>query len=243
VATVSARLCDVAPDGTSTLITRGLLNLTHRLGHDKPQPLLPGERVEVEVELEATSWRLRPGHRLRLAVTGVDWPNTVAPPAPVTLTVDGDASVLHLPIAAAGQGGEGASGSAVVPAALRHLPPPAEDDDHAGITWRISDDVLARVTSCTVDHGSTYGITGAGSCTDRYAGTVTVDRRSWTQTASASAWFEISWPGLAPVRSEATVEFRADGDSFDTTVTVTATEGGAPVGSRTWHSRVPRQLG
>ena len=76
VAFVSAKLCDVAPDGTSTLITRGLLNLTHRGGYDSdPVALEPGEWVDVEIELEATAWSLDEGRQLRLAVTGNDWPN------------------------------------------------------------------------------------------------------------------------------------------------------------------------
>ena len=43
VAQVAVRLCDVAPDGTSALIARGALNLTHRHGHDHPVALVPGE--------------------------------------------------------------------------------------------------------------------------------------------------------------------------------------------------------
>ncbi len=37
VAYLSAKLCDVFPDGTSALAGRGLLNLTHRDGHDAPR--------------------------------------------------------------------------------------------------------------------------------------------------------------------------------------------------------------
>ena len=39
---VVARLCDVWPDGASTLVARGVLNLCHHAGHDRPQPLTPG---------------------------------------------------------------------------------------------------------------------------------------------------------------------------------------------------------
>ena len=42
VAYLSARLCDVHPDGTSQLVTRGLLNLTHRDSREEPSPLEPG---------------------------------------------------------------------------------------------------------------------------------------------------------------------------------------------------------
>ena len=47
LALVAVRLCDVAEDGASTLITRGLLNLAHRDGHDAPSPLEPGQPVQV----------------------------------------------------------------------------------------------------------------------------------------------------------------------------------------------------
>ena len=39
VAYVVVRLTDVAPDGTSSHVTTGILNLTHRDGHDQPKPL------------------------------------------------------------------------------------------------------------------------------------------------------------------------------------------------------------
>jgi uncharacterized protein len=235
VATVSAKLCDVAPDGTSTLITRGLLNLTHRQGHDRePRPLVPGEPVDVEITLEAAAYTVLPGHRLRLAVTGVDWPNTIAPPEPVTLLVDGDASVLRLPIARRPP-------TAEVPAALRFLDPPAEPTPVEGITWRIADDVLARVTTAEVDHGSTYGIAGPGSCTDRYTGAVSVQRRGWAQTAESSASFAIAWPE-ATVRARSTVWFAADDTRFELAVSVEAVEGDRVVATRSWKRSLPRRL-
>ena len=52
-ALVCVRLCDVAPDGSSLLVTRGLLNLTHRDGHERPEPLVPGERYTVTVRLNS----------------------------------------------------------------------------------------------------------------------------------------------------------------------------------------------
>src|SRR5262245_35915120 len=68
VAYLSAKLCDVFPDGTSALVTRGFLNLTHRNGHETPEALEPGATVSVEIELEATSWIFEEGHRVRLAL-------------------------------------------------------------------------------------------------------------------------------------------------------------------------------
>ena len=42
LALVGVRLCDVAPDGSSLLVTRGVLNLTHRESHEHPSRSSPG---------------------------------------------------------------------------------------------------------------------------------------------------------------------------------------------------------
>ena len=67
VANVVCKLCDVAPDGTSAMITSGTLNLTHRRSNTDPEPMRPGQEYDVEVVLDATAWAFAPGHRIRLA--------------------------------------------------------------------------------------------------------------------------------------------------------------------------------
>src|SRR5262249_28370599 len=84
VLTFVVRLCDVAPDGTSALVTKGVLNATHRESHSSPSPLTPGQLYELEIDLDATSWLFEPGHRIRLSVSNADFPNTWPSPAPAT---------------------------------------------------------------------------------------------------------------------------------------------------------------
>jgi X-Pro dipeptidyl-peptidase C-terminal non-catalytic domain len=98
VAFLSAKLCDVFPDGTSALVARGFLNLTRRRSLTEPEPLAPGVAEPVERELDATSWVFPAGHRLRLSLAGSDWPNIVPPPGPVTLIVECGGSTLTLPV-------------------------------------------------------------------------------------------------------------------------------------------------
>ena len=87
-ASLSVKVCDVFPDGTSALVTSGTLDLAFRDGvHGPPVPLEPGVVYTVEVVLDACAYLWAPGQVLRVSVAGADWPNTVAPPAPVTLTV------------------------------------------------------------------------------------------------------------------------------------------------------------
>ena len=74
VGTVIARLCDVSPEGSSALLSYGVLNLTRRDGHETPSPLEPGTRYRVRVPLNVIGQAVDPGHRLRLALSPTSWP-------------------------------------------------------------------------------------------------------------------------------------------------------------------------
>jgi putative CocE/NonD family hydrolase len=98
-----ARLGDVAPDGTVTLVTGG-----GRAGH--PDPLrdggsLPGRAVPpagsvLPLELHVTSWVFPRGHRIRLALSNAMWPMIWPTPHPATATVrlGPDGTRLVLPV-------------------------------------------------------------------------------------------------------------------------------------------------
>ncbi|RLV56291.1 CocE/NonD family hydrolase [Aeromicrobium phragmitis] len=95
---VIVRLCDVAPDGSSTLVTRGVLNLLKRDGMDRVSPLEPGEDVDVEVPLISAGYRFATGHRLRVALSNHYWPWVWPHAVDDTLEVDLSASSLRLPL-------------------------------------------------------------------------------------------------------------------------------------------------
>jgi putative CocE/NonD family hydrolase len=98
-ALLAVRLEDVAPDGSSLLVTRGVLNLTHRCGHASPEPLIPGEHFAVTVHLRAAAHAFAIGHRLRVAVSADYWPWVWPSPEPVVLTVfEGQEGRLTLPV-------------------------------------------------------------------------------------------------------------------------------------------------
>ncbi|MCB1404673.1 MAG: CocE/NonD family hydrolase [Rhodobacteraceae bacterium] len=93
-ALVVARLCDVAPDGSSVRIAHGMLNLHHRC--TPPAPLVPGETVRVRLTLDQMAYRLAPGHRLRLALSNSYWPFVWPSPGAVSLRLT--AGALTLPV-------------------------------------------------------------------------------------------------------------------------------------------------
>ena len=71
---VVARLLDIGADGRSVRITTGALNLMFRDGFEHPSPPAPTEPMTVRLEFQATAWRLKPGHRLGLALSADGWP-------------------------------------------------------------------------------------------------------------------------------------------------------------------------
>ncbi|GHA58999.1 peptidase S15 [Streptomyces tauricus] len=71
---VIARICDVAPDGSSTLVSRGVLNLLSRHGRDRAVEWNPGTYETVEFELNGVGYAFPPGHRVRVAVSDTYWP-------------------------------------------------------------------------------------------------------------------------------------------------------------------------
>ena len=159
VATLVVRLSDVAPDGTSSQVTMGILNLTHRDGHAEPSPLVPGERVLVRVPLRAAGYRFAAGHRIRLSVASACWPVIWPSPEAGTITVhhggvdgpDPSGSRLELPLAPT-------SDDAAVPSFRTALPGldvvgGGSDDPPR---WQVTEDVMAgTVTVSTHDGGDT----------------------------------------------------------------------------------------
>lgn len=96
-ALVAVRLNDVAPDGASTRVTVGLLNLTHRDSHEHPSALQPGQVYEVEVELDDIAHAFPPGHRIAVSLSTTYWPIAWPSPELATLTLDLAGAALHLP--------------------------------------------------------------------------------------------------------------------------------------------------
>ncbi|MEU8434049.1 CocE/NonD family hydrolase [Streptomyces sp. NPDC029216] len=105
---VVARLCDVAQDGASTLVTRGALNLSARHGRDRAVPWPAGAWEDVTFDLNAIGHRFPAGHRIRLSLSSAYWP-WIWPRAgsEAGWTLDPAGSTLELPIRAASASTEG----------------------------------------------------------------------------------------------------------------------------------------
>ena len=73
-AQLACRLCDVAPDGQSNLITRTIVNLELDDGLNGIRDAVPGHRFRATAGFPTTAYRIAQGHRIRLAVGSSYWP-------------------------------------------------------------------------------------------------------------------------------------------------------------------------
>jgi putative CocE/NonD family hydrolase len=242
VAFLSAKLCDVHPDGTSQLVTRGLLNLTHRGSCETPTPLSPGQAYEVEVEMELTSWVFEPGHRVRVDLAGTDWPNCFPPPGHVTLSVEREGTTLVLPSL------DGPSPIAERPT----LPPPrrpqAGNESARGealdeLVWTIEHDIVRKETRAVVRYGGSSDADDVAPAIEQwYGGTVGVSTedpgRAWVD---AKATYTLTYPE-ATVFAEVRSRIDADGDAYHLRLEIDTAEDGEPRWSRRFERRIPRNL-
>lgn len=95
-----ARLSDVAPDGTSTLVSTGWLRAATASDPSRIKPVTPGATDRYRVEIWPTNWRFAAGHRLQLSFSSGDVPrlHPDAPSGSVTVRTGAYTSRLLLPV-------------------------------------------------------------------------------------------------------------------------------------------------
>lgn len=243
---VIARLCDVAPDGASTLVTRGVLNLSARHGRDRAVPWEPGATGEVAFELNGIGHVFPPGHRIRLAVSSAYWPWIwPQPESEAGLTLDPAGSFLELPVRtrdlAADIGFAEPEQSAPLgvnfPATLDEpRPERLVVRDVAKGEWRLEVDPR---------YGGTRVYPDGLEFTEDALETYTIDETDPLSARARSEWSirlhrpELGWDTTVRTRSEIICEAAV----FLTSDEVICTEGGEVVFHRTWEKRIPRTAG
>lgn len=232
-------LSDVAPDGVSHLVAKGMLNGTRRDSLSTPAAMEPGTVYALEIEVDATAWIFAPGHRIRLSVASADFPNVWPTPEAGTNTVHfgaGQASCLVLPTVLA-------QGSAAPPL---YRPSPKTLTRHALApeppTWRVEEDVLTGMTTVVVKYATQFRPHPGALVHREFGSHSQVDPRL-PAVASVRGWHE-----CRVVRSNQVIQGRTDAliqstaTHFHITLELEVRVNGAQHFTRRWAESIPRQL-
>jgi len=214
VANLAVRLCDVHPSGESLRVSYGVLNLTHRDGHETPSPLVPGQRYKVRVQLNDTGSVFPAGHRIRLALSTTYWPMVWPGREKATLTVfDG---ALDLPVR---------------PSRVADVLPPLPDPETAAPERpTVIGPGIVRIDRISLELG-TKG-TFAFDLKDDDPLSATAEMRQ-TQTIARGDW---------QVRIETQMRLSCTRDMFLLRASLRAWEGASEVCHREWDRSIPRDL-
>lgn len=240
-----ARLCDVAPDGSSTLVTRGALNLSARHGRDRADDWPVGRTEDVTFDLNGIGHTFPPGHRIRLAVSSSYWPWIWPQAGSVGFTLDADGSLVELPV-------------------RRHTEDPAirfeepEQSEPLGVVHPVTldeqrperlvvRDVAKGEWRLEVDprYGGTRVYPDGLEFTEDAVETYTIQENDPLSARARSDWsIRLHRPEMAwDVRIETRSEISADDTHFITSDEVVCKSGGEVVFHRTWEKRIPRTAG
>ncbi|MFI8001847.1 CocE/NonD family hydrolase [Streptomyces sp. NPDC086010] len=240
-----ARLCDVAPDGSSTLVTRGALNLATRHGSDRAEDWPVGGTEDVAFELGAIGYTFPPGHRIRIAVSSSYWPWIWPQAGSAGFTLDADGSLVELPVRrhtedpgiTFGEPEQAEPLGVVHPVTLdEQRPERLVVRDVAKGEWRLEVDPRRGGTRVHPD-----GLEFTEDALETY--TIRQDAPLSARTRSDRTIRlhrpEMSWD----VRVETRSELSADADDFIASDEIVCRDGDEIVFHRTWEKRIPRTAG
>ncbi len=237
---IAARICDVAPDGASTLISYGILNLKLRNGQEMLAPVTPGENMDVSIRLNDTGWRIAAGHRLRLALSSQLWPMAWPVGEEAVLKLDLTSCNLEIPVRTCGveEIDNPFEAAEVADPPLHQVLRPSSGHRHITEdigTGRIVLDVAddrgdIHLYSIDLDYGATnsqrYSITDNDplSAKVEYRAGFTFRRGDWD------------------VRTESNLTVTCDETQFFLVGSIAAYEGKTNVYTRDWDIKVPRTI-
>jgi uncharacterized protein len=215
IANIVARLCDVHPSAESLRVSFGVQNLTHREGHETPQPLVPGERYQVRIQLNDAGVVFPAGHRIRLALSTAYWPMIWPAPEVATLTIFG--GTVDLPVRP----------PQAADATLPSLPGPETAAPERPTVIRPG---LVRIERLGLELGSEGKFAFDIKDDDPLSATAEMQR---TETIRRDAW---------QVRIETRMRLSCTRDTFVLRASLRAWEGTSEVCHREWDRSIPRDL-
>jgi len=241
IAHLAVRINEVLPGGASWNVSYGVLNLTHRDGHERPQPLMRGKEYDIRLSCSFVAHHFKKGSRIRVAVSESLWPMVWPSPRPVTLTITAGESHLLLPV----RSPEAVESTIPIPI-IRGAVEKNDRSDPRILATRVVEtgpDAEGRVSVRKDLPEPAREVQGVGTLVS--GGSV------WTRSIregdpNSSVW-TVEWVrqlkrGNWNTKITSTVELTSTAEEFRMKESVGAWEGSATVFERAWDTRIKRDL-
>jgi len=235
---IAVRLNDIHPNGEVSRVSWGVLNLAHRGGNENPQPMVPGEAVAVEIELNECGYRFMRGHKMRVALSTNYWPMVMPAPENVIATIRlGPDALIALPVRAGVDA---------------YTMDPPKDRNPLAEYPQISEGLHRRWVERNFQTGESHYriIDDTGEIEVPGHGMISQYRHDerWTIAADNPLSYRsisryICWMrrGEWSVRTESESEMRCDADNFYVKATICAYQGEELINEREWDEiAIPR---
>jgi hypothetical protein len=194
-------------------VSFGILNLTHRDGHEAPSPLVPGQCYPVRIQLNDAGVSFPAGHRIRIALSTAYW--SMIWPAPEKATVTIFAGTLDLPVRP----------PQAADASLPPLPGPETATPERAIVVRPG---VMRIDRLGLELRTEGKFSFELKDDDPLSATAEMRR---TETKERDGW---------QVRIETSMRLSCTRDAFLLRATMRAWEGAREVCQREWDESIPR---
>jgi predicted acyl esterase len=218
IANLAVRLCDVHPSGESLRVSYGVLNLTHRDGHEKPTLLAVGQHYRVRIQLNDAGSVFPAGHKVRLALSTAYWPMIWPSPEKASLLIFG--GTVDLPVRP----------PQATDALLSPLPGPESAPPQKPTRIRHGDVRIERIDHVDLELGTESKSQFHVEEDDPLSA---VAELQWTQTMSRDAW---------QIRIETQMRLSCTRDVFLLQASLHALEGANVVCRREWDRSIPREF-
>lgn len=224
------RLCDVYPDGTSALMTYGVLNLSHRDSHEFPEDCPVGTPFTVKLKLNDFAREIPEGHRIRLAIATQHWFILWPQPTLATATISTGVSMIRLPVRPASPLDRRVT---FEPAEIS-APVPSTGIAAGATTKTVEDDLGSGMRTIRLrSNGGTQSIDDRGITTSSWNNdtfTIHPDDPLSAKLVTEYAWAIKSGPSDMEARSR--TELTADHENFYLTWSIEAREQGRVIHSK-----------
>ncbi len=235
----TVRLEDVAPDGQVSLISGAAINPSQRSSRLNPEALIPGEPTTLSAAIHFTTWRFKPGHRIRLAVSNAQFPMIWPSPTPGSTTLfPGATTWLELPVVPTRN--ETSQHCVLPPPNLNdHAPFGKELSSNGPVFKSVRNEQTGDSTFTTASditwtlHNNNYYSTELYRWDVNDATPANARFRGERRNVFTIAGTEIDLSTLAQIESDASY--------FHITFTKTLRKNGSLVRERMWRDRVPRR--